>query len=149
MHSEFIGKYKRASQQLLIILALLFLSLPNSYAIGFEKIQSGHWAIEGEDGPGSGVNVSVQNDRIALTIFTYDALGNATWLTSNGVLDASSRPSFSGELFTAAAGTGIGNASFSPAQFISTGQTVQVQFTSRTTANIQFGDVTKLSLIHI
>lgn len=124
-------------------LACLFLlSQP---AVAGQFIQSGYWAIDGEAGPGSGVNINVQNNRLAITVLTYDNSGNATWFVSNGSLvnQGQSLPSYTGDLLSAVSGTRIDREGFSPAQFVDSGDDVNIIFDGTTTGLIEINGVEK------
>lgn len=104
-------------------------------------LQSGHWAIVGEEGLGSGININVQNQRVGLTIFTYDSNGDATWYLATGSI-AAEGTLIEGRLIGARDGQAL-DQEFTPAVPVDTGQDIVLRFENTTSGNFTLNGVTK------
>lgn len=102
--------------------------------------QSGHWQVVGETGAGSGVNLTVNGNLMAVSIFTYDTEGEAVWKIATGALDTETR-SFQAPLQQASNGVPIMN-DFSPAVLESTGQSLSIEFDRVGQAQLTIDDQT-------
>lgn len=103
--------------------------------------QSGHWAIVGEEGLGSGININIQNQRVGLTIFTYDENGASTWYLATGAVTTEGTL-IEGRLIGARDGQAL-DQDFTPATPIDTGQNITLRFTNTTTGQFTLNGVTK------
>lgn len=123
------------------VLGLFALLLSSTNVLAQRSIESGHWAIVGEEGLGSGINVNIQNGQIALTIFTYDTEGDATWYLATGQFqDGSSL--LRARLLGARDGRSL-EQPFDPAEFVDTGRDISITFTGTTTGEFTLDGVTK------
>ncbi len=101
--------------------------------------QEGHWGVEGESGPGSGLNLTVQGGTIGMTLFTFDEAGEGRWFIAVADL-AGTR--FEAELQRAEGGTRIQDP-FEPGQSVLTGRHLTLDFSSETTAILTLDGVSK------
>jgi len=123
------------------VLGLFALLLSSTNVLAQRSIESGHWAIVGEEGLGSGINVNIQNGQIALTIFTYDSEGEATWYLATGQL-SDGNSLFRARLLGARDGRSL-EQPFDPAQFVDTGRDITLTFTGSTTGEFTLDGATK------
>ncbi|GAB4194547.1 MAG: hypothetical protein Tsb002_26200 [Wenzhouxiangellaceae bacterium] len=124
-------------------LSVLFLASLGWTSVATAKvlIQSGLWTVSNEQGPGSGVNIVLQNGSLGITVFTYGDNGEPLWYMASGRLDGDQRR-FTAPLLTARNGQPIDDP-FSPAELVTTGKTIDLTFTSSTSAELTIDETTK------
>ncbi|MCG8465753.1 MAG: hypothetical protein MI750_13020 [Xanthomonadales bacterium] len=125
------------------MLLLLLCSTPLLSIAGITlKVQSGHWTVVGEEGPGSGLNITLQNEQLALTLFTYDEFGQPISYFGSGQLLLTEISLSDVALFASQNGTPI-TESFSPAELVDTGKRLSITFTDRAHGQLTIDGMTK------
>lgn len=94
--------------------------------VDIQPPQSGHWQLVGEQGVGSGVNITINGNLMGVSIFTYDEEGRAVWLIASGAFDIEQR-TFQAPLQIASNGVPIMD-EFSPAELTDSGMNIAIEF---------------------
>lgn len=100
--------------------------------------ESGWWWNPQE--PGSGVQIEIQDNFLALSAYAYTTSGPATWFTAQGLMTGNSR--FSGQLDAFSGGQCIGCAYRAPSPSLGAGGPIAIEFLTETTANLTWGNRT-------
>lgn len=115
----------------LLFVGLLSLSSPSR---AFTP-ESGWWWSPAESG--YGFSIEIQDNFIFMVAFSYDSAGRPTWYAAQGVMPNNAR--FSAPLYHRTGGPCIGCPFQSPGAPFAIGGTIQIDFTSETTARLTFG----------
>lgn len=94
--------------------------------------RTGQWWNPAESG--RGFNIEIQNGVMTLTVYTYDAAGNAQWYLASGAMTGAQH-SFSGALNKYVGGQ-CAACSYQPATLAGNDGTVTVNFTSEIAATV-------------
>ncbi len=121
------------------VLVALLAAVQPALAQTFFAPQEGHWKVEGEDGPGSGLNLTVQGGKIGVSVFTFDQAGDRRWFIAVADLVGSR---FEAPLQRAEGGTRIQDP-FAPGQLLPTDKQLTLDFSSETTALLTLDGVSK------
>jgi hypothetical protein len=124
----------------LLLFSVLFGLFSSHAALALRHIESGHWTIVGEDGPGSGVHITQQGRLLAISILTYHEDGQPVWFFAAGdyripvVRDLALLSTQNGQPITG---------DFEPAELIDSGSTLTIYFHGSNAADLVINGVSK------
>lgn len=122
----------------IILCGLLFLSA-QSVSAQFVMPETGHWSVVGENGPGSGVNINLQDGLLGVTVFTFDDQGAPLWYIAFGAFESTK---IDAPLLTVQNGSPL-DAVFKPGDFTDSGKRITIEFFSKTTGELRLDGITK------